>query len=137
MGAKTSKYFLFSAEDMSDAFAVTAEMLLRWFAAMGVPWIGVSGTARHFKPRALKLEVEPLGTSHCFAVANSASTNWAAQCMVCELVHTFKGLLKEGRRPCADWVLAVPVVQSAFNAAYLERYQACLFQAIFGREPAT
>lgn len=57
--------------------------------------------------------------------------------MVCELVHTFKGLLNEGRRPCADWVLAVPVVQSALNAAYLECYQACLSQATFRREPVT
>lgn len=75
MGAKKPNYFLFSAEDISDAFAVTAEMLLRMCAAMRVPWIGVSGTARHFKPRALKLEVESLGTSDCVSVTNSASTS--------------------------------------------------------------
>lgn len=97
----------------------------RWCAAIGVPWMWVSDTVRHFKTRALQLVAESVGTSHRFAVANSAWTNGTVEHMMRELVRIFKVLHNEKRCPLADWVLIVPVVQCAFNAAYLQRYRVC------------
>lgn len=51
-----------------------------------------------------------------------------------DLVRTFKALRIEGRRLLSDWVLVVPMVQWALNAAYHGRYQVCRYRVIFGRE---
>lgn len=60
IGANTPKYFLFCTEDISHHVfqepgatcmaAITAEVLLQRPAVMGVPWVRVNGTARHFNP---------------------------------------------------------------------------------------
>lgn len=55
---------------------------------MGVPWIWVSDTVRHFKNRALQLVAESVGTSHRFAVANSAWTSATVEHMMRELFNS-------------------------------------------------
>lgn len=55
-----------------------------------------------------------------------------------DIVRTFNSLLNEWRHPLADCVQVVAVIQWALNAAYRERYQACLYNVIcFGAEPRT
>lgn len=57
--------------------------------------------------------------------------------MMSELVCTLKVLLNEARRPLADGVILVPVIQWALNAACHERFRACHSWVIFWRESAT
>lgn len=62
----------------------------------------VSNTATHFKNRALRLLAETLRVSHHFAVVNSPWTNGTVECILREIVRTFKTLLKEWCDPLAD-----------------------------------
>lgn len=78
--------------------------------------------------------IETLRISLHFVVSNSPWTSVTVECMVHEIVRTYKALLNEWRHPLADWMQVVPVIQWAANAAYRERYRACPYKRIFGRE---
>lgn len=119
------------------AAAATAGVLRRRYAAMEVPQVWVSDTATHFKNRALRLMAKTLGVSHRFTIANSPWINGAVECIIREIVRTFKALLSEWHHPLGDWVQVLPVVSWPLNAAYRERYQACPYKILFGREPGT
>lgn len=71
---------------ISRAALATAKTLLHWWVVIGVFKVRVSGTAWHFKNRALKLEVETLG-----------ATNGALERMTRSRVYTLKAHLN-GRR---------------------------------------
>ena len=80
---------------------------------------------------------DTLGTSHHFAVANSAWTNGTVERMMRAIIRTLKALLNEGRRSLDEWVNIVPVAPWVLNAAYRERLKACPYKVMFGCEPET
>lgn len=81
----------------ASTVAVTAETVLGWCVAMGVPRVSMNDTARHFKNQALRLVTEALGTSHRFAVANSPLINATVERMIREVVGTFKAIANKKR----------------------------------------
>lgn len=45
-----------------------------------------------------------------------------------EIVHTFKVVLHEARRPLTKWVQPLPMIQRSGNAAYSEKCIACPYK---------
>lgn len=64
-------------------------------------------------------------------------TNGMVKRMMRDTWRTCKVILNENRRPLAEWVQLVLVVQGAFNAGYRKRCKACRYKAGFGCEPGT
>ena len=114
-----------------------AKELVEWCSVFGRPTTWVSDNAAHFKNRVIRKVASRIGVTHRFSVANSAWTNGTVERMMREVLRTTKAILNERRRPLSEWIVVLPAVQSALNAAWRQRLNASPFQVMMGRRPPT
>ena len=90
---------------------------------MGVPRVGVSDTATHFKNRVIAQVSDALKVDHRFLCGLHTVVQWYCERMVRDVVRALKSISSEQRKQVAEWVDVLPAAQWDLSTSFRERYR--------------